>query len=198
MSSKPEPPPVPAILALVASAGGIAALANILARLPRSLDVPVVVVLHLARAHPSILAELLGRATALPVHEATQGTVVVAGHVYVAPPDVHLLVRGGSIVLDHGPPVRYLRPNADMLLNSLAEAYGDRCVAAVLSGTGSDGAEGAAAIHAAGGMVIAQDEQSSAFFGMPGAAIARGGVDRVMPLDDIAAGVVAAFAGSAA
>jgi len=195
MPGKPEPPT--AIVALVASAGGIRALGNVLARLPATLDAAVIVVLHLMGDRRSHLAEVLARSTTLPVQEARDGTHVLAGHVYVAPPDAHLLVRNGGIVLDPSPPVRFLRPNADMLLASLAEAYGDRCVAAVLSGTGTDGAEGAAAVHAAGGFVIAQDEATSEYFGMPGAAIARGAVDRVLPLDEIGDEVAASFAGTA-
>jgi len=195
MPAKPESPK--SIVALVASAGGIRALAHVLGRLPETLDAGVIVVLHLPSEHRSMLADILARSTVLPVHEALHGAQVEAGHVYVAPPNAHLLVRNGGIVLDHSPPVRFLRPNADMLLTSLAEAYGACCVAAVLSGTGSDGAEGAAAVHAAGGLVIAQDEATSEYFGMPGAAIARGAVDRVLPLDEIGDEVVASFAGTA-
>jgi len=152
MSPKPEP----SVVALVASAGGVRALGAVVSRLPASLDAAVVIVLHLARERRSLLAEILDRTSALPVHEAREGEPVEAGNVYVAPPDAHLVVRDGSIVLDHSAPVRFLRPSADMLLESLAAAYGDRCVAVILSGTGSDGAAGAAAIRAAGGTVIAQ------------------------------------------
>jgi len=195
MPSRPES--APSVVALVASAGGIRALGHVLAQLPESLDAAVVVVLHLAREQPSVLAAVLGRSSTLPVTEAIEGEQIEAGRVYVAPPDAHLLVRDGAVVLDHAPAVHFLRLNADLFLKSLAESYGDRCVAAVLSGSGNDGAEGAAAVRAAGGLVLAQDQETSEYFGMPGAAIAGGGVDRVLPLDRIADEVVAAFAGSA-
>ena len=96
---------------------------------------------------------------------------------------------GAHIVLEHGAPVHFARPSADRLFESAAEACGP-VIAVVLTGSGSDGACGATAIRAAGGVVIAQDEASSAFFGMPHAAIERGAVDYVLPLDEIAPALV--------
>src|SRR5262249_24466905 len=102
-----------------------------------------------------------------------------------------LLVKpGGVLTLAHSEPVHYVRPSADLLFASAAEAFGGRGVAVVLTGTGSDGDRGVCAVKRAGGTVIAQNEQSSAFFGMPADAIEPGSVDLVLPLDEIAPALV--------
>jgi two-component system chemotaxis response regulator CheB len=117
--------------------------------------------------------------------------VLRPGRVYVAPPDVRTLVRvNRAVTLDTRPPIHFLRPSADLLLESLAVACGNRALAGVLSGVGRDGADGALAIKAAGGRVIAQSEESAAHFGMPAAAIAAGAVDDVLSLDRIAPTVI--------
>jgi two-component system, chemotaxis family, protein-glutamate methylesterase/glutaminase len=185
------------VVAMVASAGGISALGEVLHGLPIDLDASVIVVLHLQPNHTSLLTEILARRTELSVKTAEDGDVLEAGTVYVAPPNMHLLVAaGGSLSLDDSPPVHHVRPSADVLLSSLADAQPNRCLAVVLSGTGHDGAVGAAAVKQAGGTVVAQDEATSEHFGMPGAAIMAGAVDEVLALDRIAAAVVE-FAGSA-
>lgn len=113
------------------------------------------------------------------------------GLVRVAPPDAHLLVDdSGTLRLDHSQVVHHVRPSADVLLLSLAQNHRGPCTAVVLSGTGIDGAAGAAAVKRAGGRVLAQDEATSQYFGMPGAAILAGGVDEVLPLDAIATAVL--------
>jgi two-component system chemotaxis response regulator CheB len=109
----------------------------------------------------------------------------------VAPPDAHLLVDEDEMLhLDHSELVHHVRPSADVLLLSLAQNHRGPCTAIVLSGTGIDGAAGAAAVKRAGGRVLAQNEATSQYFGMPGAAILAGGVDEVLPLDAIAAAVL--------
>jgi len=179
----------PAVFHLVvigASAGGLPALTTILARLPRDFPLPIAIVQHVDPNHDSLLPDILRRRTALTVKAAEDGDVVTAGVVYVAPPGCYLEVGdGGTVALTHGVPVRFLRPSADRLFESAARALGP-IIGVVLTGTGSDGTGGARAIRAAGGLVIAQDEASSAFFGMPHAAIDAGVVDRVLPLVDIA------------
>jgi two-component system chemotaxis response regulator CheB len=113
------------------------------------------------------------------------------GVVRVAPPDAHLLVDAQETLrLDHSELVHHVRPSADVLLLSLAQNHRGPCTAVVLSGTGLDGAAGAAAVKRAGGRVLVQDEATSQYFGMPGAAILAGGVDEVLPLDAIAAAVM--------
>lgn len=179
------------VVAIVGSAGGIAAMGEVLANLPRDLNAAVVVVLHLTPEHPSMLARILARKTELAVHEAEEGDALKSGRVYVAPPDAHLVVAAdGTLHLERSALVHHVRPSADALLLSIAHEYAGRCVAVVLSGTGIDGAAGAAAIHQAGGRVLAQDEATSEHFGMPGAAILAGGVDAVLSLDEIGPAVI--------
>lgn len=164
---------------------------RVLEELPADFGAAIVVVLHLQAAHPSMLATILGRALSIPVKQAEAGDVLEAGHVYVAPPAAHLLVGAdGTLRLDTTPPIHFLRPSADVLLGSLAAAYGAECMAIVFSGTGTDGAAGAAAVKASGGVVLAQDEASSEYFGMPSAAIALDAVDQVLGLERIAPAVV--------
>jgi len=110
-----------------------------------------------------------------------------ADHVYLAPPDRHMLIkRKGVLTLTDSELVNFVRPSADLLFESVAAAYGPRALAVVLTGSGRDGALGVTAIKQRGGTVVAQDEASSEFFGMPSAAIKTGAVDHVLPLEDIA------------
>ena len=179
------------LVAIVGSAGGIAAMESVLERLPPDLNAAVLIVLHLTPQHPSHLARILGRKTTLAVREAADGDTAEAGVVYVAPPDAHLLVTAdGRLRLERSEVVHHVRPSADALLLSIAHEYKGRCLAIILSGTGIDGAAGAAAIHQAGGLVVAQNEATSEHFGMPGAAILAGGVDEVLALDEIGSVVI--------
>src|SRR5205823_8984090 len=129
----------------------------------------------------------LARRSSLTVAHAEDGRRLEPGHVYLAPPDRHLLVnRDGTISLTQTELVNFVRPSADLMFESVAAAYGERAIAVVLTGSGHDGAMGVTAIKQRGGTVIAQDEASSEFFGMPSAAITTGAVDFVLPLGDIA------------
>lgn len=133
------------------------------------------------------------------VQQAVEGERIAAGTVYIAPPDRHLLVSGdGTLSLTQSELVHFVRPSADLLFESVAASYKDHAVAVVLSGTGSDGAMGVRAIKKTGGIVIAQDEQSADFSGMPNAAIRTGSVDRVLPLTEIGPALVALVQGGAA
>jgi two-component system chemotaxis response regulator CheB len=179
------------VVVLVGSAGGIKPMESVLEGLPSTLDAAVIVLLHLTPQHPSVLAAILGRKTAMNVKQAEDGDLLEPGHVYVAPPNAHLIVNAdGTLSLDHSPVVHHVRPSADTLLRSLAENYDGRCLAVVLSGTGIDGAEGAAALKGAGGSVVAQDEATSEHFGMPSAAIGAGSVDAVLAVGLIGQAVV--------
>lgn len=174
------------IVAIASSAGGLDALMRILAALPSSFPAPIVIVQHLAPTHRSLMAELLGRRTALVVTQAEEGDHLQPGHVYIAPPDHHLLVNGdGTLSLSQAELVHFVRPSADLLFESVAGSYRERAVAVVLTGTGVDGAMGVRAIKTTGGVTIVQDEASSAFFGMPSAAIQTGDVDYILPLQEI-------------
>jgi two-component system, chemotaxis family, protein-glutamate methylesterase/glutaminase len=176
----------PAVVALAASAGGITALSQVLGALPADFPVPVLVVQHLAPRRDSIIAEVLDHRTALPVKLARDGERIVPRVVYVAPPDHHLLITAdGHVQLVVGELVHFVRPAADQLFESVAKAYGPRALVCVLSGTGKDGAQGTAAVKAAGGVVIVEDPESAQFKGMPEAAVRAGEVDRVLPLSEI-------------
>lgn len=185
------------VVVLGASAGGPLALGDVLAALPEDLDAAVVVVLHLLADHPSMLAQVLARRTALPVSQAHDGELLEAGHVYVAPPDAHFAVEPGDrrVRLEDTPPVRFHRPSIDRAFASVADAYGREAIAVILTGTGSDGAEGAVHVRQCGGTVVAQE--GAAFGAMPQAAIDAGVVDRVLPLRAIAPAIVE-LAGAAA
>jgi two-component system, chemotaxis family, protein-glutamate methylesterase/glutaminase len=179
------------IVALAASAGGLAALSHLLAALPADFLGAVVVVQHLDPHHRSLIADILSRRTALRVKQAEEGDRLCPTTVHIAPPNRHLLVNpDGTLSLSQSGLVHFVRPSADLLFESVAASYKDRAIAVVLTGTGSDGAMGVRAIKKMGGLVIAQDERTSEFFGMPSAAIQSGNVDFILPLDEIAAALV--------
>lgn len=175
------------IVAITASAGGVNAISTLLAGLPRDFPAAIVIVQHLDPHHRSLMAEVLSRRTSLIVKQAQEGDVLKPATVFVAPPDRHLLVNpDGTVSLSRSELVHFVRPSADLLFDSMAASYKHRCIGVVLTGTGSDGAFGVESIKKVGGVVLAQNEASSSFFGMPGAAIRTGGVDLVLPLDEIA------------
>jgi len=175
-----------AVVLVAASAGGLAAISTVLGALPAGFPIPVLVVQHLDPRHVSLMSEILRRRTSLRVEDGTAGARVEAGTVYLAPPDEHLLVtRDGRLRLSHADPVHFVRPSADLLFESGAESFPGRAIGVVLSGTGSDANMGVRALERTGGTVIAQDPESAEFAGMPQAAIDTGGVDLVLPLEEI-------------
>ncbi len=120
-----------------------------------------------------------------------EGTRLAPSTIYVAPPGLHVLVNpDATMSLSKAELVHFVRPSADLLFESAAASFTDRVIAVVLTGSGQDGATGVRAVKKMGGTVLAQDEESSAYFGMPGAAIATGCVDFVLPLDEIAAALM--------
>lgn len=178
------------VVAIGASAGGLAALSAVLGGLPQSFPTAVAVVMHLSPDHPSLLAGVLSRYTRLPVCWAKDGERMERGTVHVAPPDRHLVFeRDGAVSLLHSAPVHFARPSVDLLFASAARAFGGRTLAVILSGNGYDGSGGVADVHRLGGVVIAQDEASSQFFSMPREAIQSGGVTYILPLPSIAPAV---------
>jgi two-component system chemotaxis response regulator CheB len=189
--ARPDAGPAFEIVAVASSAGGLAALTSLLSGLPASFPATVLLVQHLDPRHKSLLADMLSRSTELPVKMAEGGDRLTPGSVFVAPPNYHLLVDpGGTLSLTQSELIHFLRPSADILFESVASSFPGRAIAVVLSGTGSDGAKGVKAIKNTGGTVIAQDEDTSEFFGMPSAAIATGSVDIVLPLALIAPALV--------
>jgi two-component system chemotaxis response regulator CheB len=179
------------VVALVTSAGGLEALTRVLAPLPADFPAAVLVAQHLDPARTSHLTAILAARTALRVGEAADGDKLVAGAALVVPAARHLLVTSDARIglLDTGdlPPAR---PSADLLLATLAVTCGPRALAVVLTGKGTDAQTGIRAIAHCGGTVFAQDEGTSAHFGMPGAAIGTGLVHAVLPLSGIGAAIL--------
>jgi two-component system chemotaxis response regulator CheB len=177
-------------LAIGCSTGGPDALAKVISGLPADLAVPVMVVQHMPPVFTRMFAERLNRSSPLTVVEATEGVPVRPGTIYIAPGDRHMTVlrRGTEVVtrLTDGPPENSCRPAVDVLFRSVALVYGQSAVATVLTGMGQDGRKGADDLHAAGAAIVVQDEASSVVWGMPGAVVAAGLADAVLPLDDIA------------
>jgi two-component system chemotaxis response regulator CheB len=185
------------VVAIGSSAGGLAALTETLSTLPAGLPASILVVQHLDPRHRSLLAEILGRRTALTVVQARDGEPIAPGCVYIAPPDQHMLVDGGpTISLTRSELVHFVRPSVDLLFESVAATYRERAIAVVLTGSGSDGAMGVVAVKKMGGTVIAQDERTSDYFAMPSAAIETGSVDFVLPVHEIASALVSLVLGA--
>lgn len=176
------------LVAFAASAGGLAAISEILSRLPADFPVPLVVVQHRGTAHPEMLSNILARMTpALRVKTAEHGERLDAGTVYVSPPDSHLTILPDKTVhLHDGTRIKFVRSSANPLLESAAQSLDGRVVAVVLTGGGSDATDGVQAVKQRGGVVIAQDPAHAQVSGMPASAIASGAVDYVLRLEDIA------------
>jgi two-component system chemotaxis response regulator CheB len=181
------PPPSGAkVIGICASAGGPAALEVVLAALPADLPLPVLVVQHITTGFIQGLVRRLDQLSALPVRTARDGQVAGPG-VWFPPDDTHLVLDSSlRLGLDAETVVGSHRPSGDVLLESMASAVGASAVGVVLTGMGRDGAHGVEAIVRVGGSVIAQDEHTSAVFGMPRAA-AEAGAQVVLPLAEIAA-----------
>jgi two-component system chemotaxis response regulator CheB len=188
----------PEVIAIGASTGGPEALTRMLAALPEDLPVPVVVVQHMPAVFTRLFAERLDRTCAVQVVEATDGVPLQPGVVYVAPGDRHLEIVGGPADrrtrLSDGPPENFCRPAVDVLFRSVATTFGPAALALVLTGMGSDGTRGAEALHEAGAAILVQDKASAVVWGMPGSITTAGLADAVLPLDEIAAAVVARVA----
>lgn len=178
------------VVVIGASAGGLTALSAVLGPLSVPFPAAIALVLHLSPDRPSVLTEVLGRYTRLPVRWAEDGVRMNPGTVYVAPPNRHLAFgSSGELSLLRSPPVHFSRPSVDLLFESAARLFGRRALGVILTGNGHDGSEGVRAIHLVGGVVIAQDEASSEYFSMPREAIESGGVSFVLPLESISAAV---------
>jgi two-component system chemotaxis response regulator CheB len=193
----------PQVLAIGASTGGPQALTTLLARLGPVIErAPVLITQHMPPTFTAILAEHLARACRYPVCEAPHGGPVRPGVVYLAPGGRHMRVtqrRGEPLIaLDDGPLINFCKPAVDPLFRSVAAVWGDAVLGLILTGMGADGRQGAAAIVAAGGSVIAQDEPTSAIWGMPGAAARAGLCAAVLPIDRIAPKVIRLFRGGRA
>ena len=184
------------VIALLCSAGGLDALSEVLGPLPADLPAAVLALQHISPAYPSLLPVILSRRTDLPVTHAADGAPLTAGQVLIAPPGHHTLVTAdGAIALIPAGKVPPYRPSADLLLTTLAIAYGPRVIAVVLSGGGNDAATGATAVHRFGGTVIAASPDTSTHRAMPEATITRYTItDQVAPVHELAALLIALIA----
>lgn len=191
-------PDAPVAVAVAASAGGPRAVTRLLAALPREVGAVVLVVQHMPARFTASFARRLRSVTPWPVAEASGGEEATPGRAWIAPGGRHLRIEvpgAGSpgparLVLDDGRPVVGCRPAADVLFPDVARVFGPRSVGVVLSGMGRDGAEGLAAIRAAGGRTLAQDRSTSVVYGMPEAASKRGAVEAELPLDELPGAIV--------
>ena len=182
--------PKPKILAIGSSTGGPQALFEVLKGLQGSLNLPIVITQHMPPTFTKILAEHIGRTTGFPSREAVDGDVLEAGKVYLAPGDYHLTVgkEGADFVirLNQKDPENFCRPAVDPMLRSIAEAFGKRALVIILTGMGYDGLKGSELIKNSGGTIVAQDEESSVVWGMPGAVSNAGICAAVLPIGDLA------------
>lgn len=182
------------VIAVGASTGGTEALKTFLAALPP--DCPgILVTQHMPETFTKTFAARLNSLCALAVKEAEHGERVLPGHAYIAPGNRHLmLARSGAnytVALGDGPPVSRHRPSVDVLFRSAANCAGGNSLGVIMTGMGDDGASGMLEMHQAGARTLAQDEESCVVFGMPREAIARGGVDEVVPLNEMSARLIA-------
>ncbi len=180
--------PAKAALLVAASTGG----PSFVKDLVQSLDVggryAVLIVQHMPPVFTKFFAERISTASRIPVREASNGEPVLEGVAYLAPGDYHMEVSMDPIpriILNQGPKINYVRPSADPLFISAAKRFGRKTVAVILTGIGSDGTDGAIAVKACGGTVIAQDEKTSVVYGMPKSVAESGSADYILPFDKI-------------
>ena len=180
-----------AVFGVVSSTGGPQALCRLLSQLPVNFNCPILISQHVIPGFAAGMAKWLATESSLPVKLAEQGEPIEPGQVYLSPSEAHLSAASGNkidlLALREGDTYR---PSCNVLLESMATVFGKRSVGIILTGMGSDGAKGLACIKAAGGTTLAQDAASSVIYGMNRVAIEGGAVQRVLPLDEIAATMV--------
>ena len=176
------------MLVIGLSAGGTPLIKRLLTALPKDYSLAVAIVAHLPQGHESNLAQQLDALTDLPVTTARDKEPIVARHVYIAPPDYHLLVeknRQLTFALSKDDPVKSMRPSIDVLFSSAAEVFGAGLIAVMLSGANSDGADSMAVVKELGGLCIVQDPLEAEFSAMPDAAIQKVAADYIVGLEDM-------------
>jgi two-component system, chemotaxis family, protein-glutamate methylesterase/glutaminase len=175
------------LVAIGTSWGGLDVLRTILRDLPAELDAAIVIAQHRSpESHPTAFRDLLGAATRLRVREAADKDALQPGTAYIAAPDYHLLVEQDSLSLSTDEPVLYARPSIDVLLETAAESYRERCVGVVLTGANDDGARGLARVDELGGTAIVQDPDTAQRDEMPRAALRATPSARVVSAAEIA------------
>lgn len=188
--TKPYSRVAPRVLIIGSSTGGPQALAEVFQHIgPAMSRVPVLVTQHMPPTFTAILAEHIGKTSARPCAEGQDGEPIMAGRIYIAPGGKHMLIEkaasGPIIRLSDAAPVNFCKPAVDPFFKSAVDVYGSAIIAAILTGMGNDGAEGAGLVSAAGGSVIAQDEETSVVWGMPGATAKSGVCSDVLPLKEV-------------
>jgi two-component system, chemotaxis family, protein-glutamate methylesterase/glutaminase len=179
------------VVAVAASTGGPQILHRFLSELPADFPAPIVIVQHINAAFAESLAGWLANTSRLKVRLAQDGELLMPGHVLVAPPGTHMVIPfRGRVALRQGEERDGHMPSGTVLLESVAKAYGRRAVGLILTGMGEDGAAGMYAIKQAGGIAVAQNEESCVVFGMPGAAVERNAVDYLIHGDEVAASLM--------
>ncbi len=178
----------PKILAIGSSTGGPQALFNVL-KSCTGFDIPIIITQHMPATFTRILAEHIQQQTGIPSHEGEDGMIVEPGHIYVAQGGKHMLLsmEGISlkIKLDDGPPVNFCKPAVDPMMESIIDIYGQKVLGLILTGMGADGLNGGKRLTSEHGRLIAQDEETSVVWGMPGAVAMAGLCTEVLPLNDI-------------
>lgn len=181
------------LIAIGSSTGGTEAVKEVLLNLPTT-SPPIVIAQHIPPVFSTSFASRLDRCCNLSVCEAENGQPLYEGHVYIAPGDKHLEIEkagsGYRCRLTDAPPVNRHRPSVDVLFDSVAKVAGKKAIGIMLTGMGKDGAEGMKRMHDQGSPTIAQDEKSSVVWGMPQAAMRLGGVDKILPLKNIAGAII--------
>lgn len=174
------------IIAIGSSAGGLEAIRELVNALPADLPVSYVVVQHMSPHHKSLMTELVARQTALTVRDVVDGMVPERNVIHITPPRTDILFEDGKLRLTApSPELASPKPSVDRFLTSLADGHGEKTVAIILSGTGSDGSYGVQAVREAGGITIAQDNESAKYDGMPHSAVQTGCIDLILPPSDI-------------
>lgn len=177
----------PFIVGIGASAGGLEALSQLFPNLPKNLGLTYVVVQHLSPTYRSMMAQLLGRETSMPVRDIEDGTMPEPNTVYITPPNRNVTLNAGHFRLVEPAKESLPKPSVNLFFASLAEEAAESCIGIILSGTGSDGASGIHAIKAAGGFTFAQDPPTAKYNGMPQSAIDTGSVDWILPPENMGA-----------
>ena len=170
------------IVVVGASSGGLEAIQFLLSKLGRDFQAPMIIVQHRRKDSDSGLCRFLAGRSELPVLEPDDKDEIQNGHVYLAPHDYHLMIENESFALSVDRPVAFARPSIDLLFESAAEAYGDRVIGMILTGSNKDGARGLAKIKARGGLTVVQDPASASYPEMPRAALDACKPDFVLPL----------------
>jgi len=182
---------------IASSTGGPMALCQLCSTLPVNFPVPILLVQHNTSGFDKGFVQWLDGYSHLKIQLAEEGVYPSKGNVYVAPTDKHLTVGVNGIAFDESDPISNQKPAADILFKSAAEQYASSLVSVVLTGMGSDGAEGTKYVKNAGGITIAQDESSSMIYGMPQAAVETGCIDIILPLSEIADKLISLTQGEA-